>query len=47
MGRYNVHPAQGCGHYHDVKIYKERGESADQLKEQKRLKKLRKKRIRG
>ena len=44
MGRYNVHPAQGRGHYHDVKNYKERGESVEQLKEQKRLKKLRKKR---
>lgn len=44
MGRYNVHPAQGRGHYHDVKNYKERGESAEQLKEQKLLKKLRKKR---
>jgi phage protein len=47
MGRYNVHPAQVRGHYHDVKNYKERGESAEQLKEQKRLKKLRKKRGRG
>ena len=44
MGRYNVHPAQERGYYHDVKKYKERGESADQLKEQKRLKRLRKKR---
>ena len=25
MARYNTHPAQGGGHYHDVKVYKNRG----------------------
>lgn len=32
MGRYNTHPAQGGGHYHDVKVYKNRGKniSSDQ-----------------
>lgn len=43
MGRYNVHPAQGRGHYHEEKNYKDHELTLDQLKEQKRLKKLRKK----
>ena len=47
MGRYNTHPAQGGGHYHDVKVYKNRGKTLAQTKEQKRLKKLRKKRKKG
>lgn len=43
MGRYNVHPAQGRGHYHDKKKYKDHSPTLDQLKEQKLLKKLKKK----
>ena len=43
MGRYNVHPAQGRGHYHEEKNYKDHELTLDQLKEQKRLKQLRKK----
>ena len=33
MGRYNVHPAQGRGHYHDNKNYKDHSPTLDQLKE--------------
>lgn len=47
MARYNIHPAQGGGHYHDVKLYKHRGRALAQTKEEKRLKKLRKKRRKG
>jgi len=47
MARYNTHPAQGGGHYHDVKVYKNRGRTLAQTKEGKRLKKLRKKRRKG
>ena len=47
MGRYNIHPAQGGGHYHDEKIYKNRRPTLDQQKERKRLKKLKKKRRKG
>lgn len=47
MARYNTHPAQGSGHYHDVKVYKNRGRTLDQIKEEKRLKRLRKKRRKG
>ena len=43
MGRYYVHPAQGRGHYHDKKKYKDHSPTLDQLKEQKRLKELKKK----
>lgn len=44
MARYNMHPAQGGGHYHDVKLYKDRQLPIEEIKrrqEQKRLKKLR------
>ena len=44
MGRYNMHPAQGGGHYHNEKVYKDRRPSVEQNKEQQRLKKLKKKR---
>lgn len=47
MARYNTHPAQGRGHYHDIKLYKHRGKSLEQFKEQKLLKKLKKKRKKG
>lgn len=47
MARYNIHPAQGGGHYHDMKLYKDRCPTLDQLKEQRRLKKLKKKRRKG
>lgn len=47
MARYNIHPAQGGGHYHDIKLYKDRRPTLDQLKEQRRLKKLKKKRRKG
>ncbi len=47
MARYNTHPAQGGGHYHDIKLYKHRGRSLEQCQEQKRLKKLKKKRKKG
>ena len=46
MARYNTHPAQGGWHYHDVKLYKHRVRTLAQTKEEKRLKKLRKKRRR-
>lgn len=44
MARYNMHPAQGGGHYHDVKLYKDRQLPQAELerrRQQKRLKKLR------
>ena len=44
MGRYNTHPAQGSGHYHNEKRYKDRRPTLEQQKERKRLKKLKKKR---
>lgn len=44
MARYSIHPADSGGHYHDIKLYKDRGATLDQLKEQQRLKKLKKKR---
>ncbi|VLA47869.1 phage protein [Streptococcus pneumoniae] len=47
MGRYNTHPAQGGGHYHDIKLYKHRGRSLEQFQEQKLLKKLKKNAKRG
>lgn len=47
MARYSVHPAQGGGKYHDEKFYKDRRQTLDQLKEQQRLKKLKKKRRKG
>ena len=47
MARYNTNPAQGGGHYHDVEVYKNRGRTLAQNKEEKRLKKLRKKRRKG
>lgn len=47
MGRYNFHPAQGGGHYHDEKISKNHQPTFEQIKERQRLKKLKKKRNRG
>ena len=47
MARYSVHPAQGGGKYHDEKVYKDRRPTLDQLKEQQRLKKMKKKRRKG
>ena len=47
MGRYNIHPAQGSGHDHNEKHYKDRRPTLDQQKERKRLKKLKKKRRKG
>lgn len=47
MARYNVHPAQGGGKYHDMKIYKDRQPKALTHEEQKRLKRLKKKRRKG
>ncbi len=44
MARYSVHPAQGGGHYHDIKIAKDRRPTLEQNKELQRLKKLKKKR---
>lgn len=47
MARYSVHPAQGGGHYHDIKIAKDRQPTFEQVKEQQLLKKLKKKRRKG
>lgn len=47
MARYNMHPAQESGHYHNEKFYKDRHQTFEQLKEQQRLKKLKKKRRKG
>lgn len=47
MARYNMHPAQESGHYHNEKLYKDRRPTLDQIKEQQRLKKLKKKRRKG
>lgn len=47
MARYSIHPADNKGHYHDVKVYKNRSRTLAQTKEEKRLKKLRKKRRKG
>ncbi|MCW1087697.1 hypothetical protein OJ913_09820 [Streptococcus anginosus] len=47
MGRYNIHPAQERGHYHNEKLYKDRRPTLEQQEEQKRLKKLKKKRRKG
>lgn len=47
MGRYNIHPAQGGGHYHDEKHYKDRRPTLDQQKERKRLKKVEKETEKG
>ncbi|WP_449454194.1 hypothetical protein [Streptococcus suis] len=44
MARY-IHPADNSGgHYHDVKLYKDRRPTFEQLKEKQRLKKLKKRR---
>ncbi|HEM6303862.1 TPA: hypothetical protein U2D09_002102 [Streptococcus suis] len=43
MARYSIHPADSGGHYHDIKLYKDRKPTLDQKKEQQRLKKLKKK----
>lgn len=42
MGRYNTHPAQGGGYYHDVKVYKNRGKTLAQTKEQKAIEEIEK-----
>lgn len=47
MGRYNVHPAQGGGHYHNEKRYKNRCKTLEQLKERQKQRRLKKKRQRG
>ena len=47
MARYNVHPAQGSGKYHDMKVYKDQQPKALTHEEQKRLKRLKKKRRKG
>ncbi len=47
MARYSIHPADNKEHYHNIKFYKERRPTLDQLKEQQRLKKLKKKRKKG
>lgn len=47
MARYSIHLADNKGHYHNIKIYKERSPTLDQQKEQQRLKMLKKKRRRG
>lgn len=47
MARYNMHPAQESGHYHNEKLYKDRRPTLDQIKEQQRIKKLKKKRKKG
>ncbi|MDW8574604.1 hypothetical protein Q7V23_02415 [Streptococcus suis] len=44
MARYSIHPADNSGHYHDVKLYKDRRPTFERIKEQQRLKKLKKKR---
>ena len=44
MARYRTHPAQGGGKYHDEKFYKDRRPTLEQLKKQRELKKLKKKR---
>ena len=44
MGRYDTHPTQGSGHYHNEKRYKDSRPTVEQQKERKRLKKLKKKR---
>lgn len=47
MGRYNVHPAQGGGHYHEEKIAKDRRETFEQIQYKKKLKRLKKLRKKG
>lgn len=47
MARYNIHPTQGGGKYHDMKIYKDRQPKPLTHEEQKRLKRLKKKRRKG
>lgn len=44
MARYNMHPAQGGGHYHDVKLYKDRQLPLEEKKRRQLAKKLKKKR---
>ncbi|WP_449451523.1 hypothetical protein [Streptococcus suis] len=44
MARYSIHPADNKGHYHNIKLYKDRRATFEQVKEQQRLKKLKKKR---
>ena len=34
MGRYNIHPAQKSGHYHNEKHYKDRRPTLEQQEEQ-------------
>lgn len=47
MARYNVHPAQGGGHYHNEKYYKQRTQTFEQIKQGQQAKKLKKKRRKG
>lgn len=47
MARYNMHPVQGGGHYHDVKLYKDRRLTLAELEKRKLAKKLKKKRRQG
>ncbi|WP_186603335.1 hypothetical protein [Streptococcus sp. sy018] len=47
MGRYNMHPAQGGGHYHDEKVCKNRQPTLEDIKRRQQLKKLKKKRRKG
>lgn len=47
MARYSIHPADSGGHYHDIKLYKDRRATFEQVKEQQRLKKLKKKQRKG
>ncbi|HEM2936578.1 TPA: hypothetical protein U1137_001968 [Streptococcus suis] len=44
MARYSIHPADSGGHYHNIKFYKDRRQTFEHIKEQQRLKKLKKKR---
>lgn len=47
MARYNLHPAQGGGHYHNVKYAKNRVESLEEKKLKQHLLKLKRKRRKG
>lgn len=48
MTRFDIHPANGRGlRVGEMDVYKDRRPTVEQLKEQKRLKKLRKKRRKG
>lgn len=34
MARYSIHPADSGGHYHNIKLYKDRRPTFEQVKEQ-------------